>query len=214
MDKSYQTLVVDDHPLMRKGIIQLLEAESDFRVTGEASGGAEAVELAVRQQPELILLDLNMKGLSGLDTLKALRAEELDTIIVILTVSDAKQDVIKLINSGADGYLLKDMQPDELIEQLRLAARGKMVLSDSIRPYLNCLHEIDDFENKLTLLTRRELETLQVIAQGASNREVASKLRISEGTVKVHVKNLLKKLQAKSRVEMTVMYLEHSSRQP
>jgi two-component system nitrate/nitrite response regulator NarP len=214
MDTPFQTLVVDDHPLLRKGIIQLLNSEHDFSVIAEASTGAQALELAIEKEPELILLDLNMKGMSGLDTLRALRDAKLETIIIILTVSDAKQDVIKLINSGADGYLLKDTQPDDLVEQLRQAARGQLVLSDAIRPYLNCLHEIDDFESRLVQLTRRELQTLQVIAQGASNREVASKLRISEGTVKVHVKNLLKKLQAKSRVEMTVMYLEHSSRQP
>jgi len=117
-EMKYSVLVVDDHPLMRKGIVQLLELEDNIDVVGEASNGTDAVAMAKESEPDLILLDLNMKGLSGLDTLKALRAEEVTSRVVILTVSDARQDVVALLKAGADGYLLKDSRRDLLLAQL------------------------------------------------------------------------------------------------
>ena len=201
-------IVVDDHPLMRQGIVQLLSLEPDMIVIGEASNGTQAIAMAKQQEPDLILLDLNMKGMSGLDTLKGLREESIDSRIIILTVSDAKQDVIALVNQGADGYLLKDTEPEDLLAQLKQAASGEQVFSQSIIQYLNCLEEDNHYQAKIDLLTKRELQILQQIAKGQSNKEVADKLHISEGTVKVHVKSLLKKCEAKSRVEAAVMYLE------
>jgi two-component system nitrate/nitrite response regulator NarP len=209
MSDPINILVVDDHPLMRKGIVQFLSIEPEFNVVAEAGSGALAVELCNELEPDVVLLDLNMKGLSGLDTLKLLREKQVSSTIIILTVSDSKQDVINLINAGADGYLLKDMEPEQLHEQLKQAAAGKQVLSEELMPFLSCLHETDEFAEKLESVTKRELQTLNEIAKGASNREVASTLKITEGTVKVHVKSLLRKLNAKSRVELTVMYLEH-----
>lgn len=210
LNNSYTILVVDDHPLMRKGIVQLLTLDDKFDVIGEASEGIEAVTLAKQHEPDLILLDLNMKGMSGLDTLKALRQEELSSRVVILTVSDNKQDVIRLINAGADGYLLKDSEPDQLLTQLHEAVSGQQVISESLTEYLNCLHEENNFEEKLAKLTKREHQILLEISKGYSNKLVANNLHISEGTVKVHVKSLLKKLEASSRVEAAVMYLEFS----
>ena len=201
-------IVVDDHPLMRQGIVQLLSLEPDMIVIGEASNGTQAIAMAKQQEPDLILLDLNMKGMSGLDTLKGLREESIDSRIIILTVSDAKQDVIALVNQGADGYLLKDTEPEDLLAQLKQAASGEQVFSQGIIQYLNCLEEDNHYQAKIDLLTKRELQILQQIARGQSNKEVADKLHISEGTVKVHVKSLLKKCEAKSRVEAAVMYLE------
>ncbi|RKF20216.1 response regulator [Alginatibacterium sediminis] len=209
MSDIIRTLVVDDHPLMRKGVVQFLQAEDDFEVVAEASDGAAAIDLAQEHDFDLILLDLNMKGLSGFDTLKMLREKDVNCRIIILTVSDSKNDVIRLINAGADGYLLKDMDPDALVSTLRQAIGGQQAISEQLIPYLDCLDDIDDFHHRLEDLTRRELQTLQHIARGLSNREVADALNITEGTVKVHVKSLLRKLKAKSRVEMTVMYLEH-----
>lgn len=208
LDNSYTILVVDDHPLMRKGIVQLLALEENFNVIGEASDGVEALSLAKEHEPDLILLDLNMKGMSGLDTLKALRAEDTSSRIVILTVSDNKQDVIRLINAGADGYLLKDSEPDVLLSQLQDVLSGQQAISESIAVYLDCLHEDNNFQEKLEKLTKRENQILLEISKGYSNKHVATNLHISEGTVKVHVKSLLKKLEASSRVEAAVMYLE------
>lgn len=207
-DSKFSILVVDDHPLMRKGIVQLLALEENFEVVGEASNGADAIAMARNDEPDLILLDLNMKGLSGLDTLRAMRDEEITSRVVILTVSDARQDVVALLKAGADGYLLKDTEPEILLAQLEEVMSGKQILSEPLRPFLENLYETDHLQEKLESLTRREMQILREIAKGMSNKQVASVLHISEGTVKVHVKSLLKKLDAQSRVEAAVMYLE------
>lgn len=124
MTKSHTIMIVDDHPLMRRGIRQLLELDSNFDVVTEANCGSDAILEAAKYQPDVILLDLNMKGMSGLDTLKALRNEGIDARIIILTVSDARNDVYAMIDAGADGYLLKDSEPEILLENIRKGSTG------------------------------------------------------------------------------------------
>lgn len=158
----FRVMIVDDHPLMRRGVRQLLELDSVFSVVAEASNGSEAIALAGRSQPDLILLDLNMKGLSGLDTLKALRSEGIDARIIILTVSDARSDVYALVDAGADSYLLKDSEPEALLAQIRQAAEGRSVFSESVSAYLSTRSEIAD---PLADLTERELDVLQEVVQ-------------------------------------------------
>lgn len=209
MGKPYSVLVVDDHPLLRRGICQLIASDADFTLFGEAGSGLDALALVADNEPDIVLLDLNMKGMTGLDTLNALRQEEITSRIVILTVSDAKQDVVRLIRAGADGYLLKDTEPDLLLEQLKQAMSGQQVLSASVETYLQPLQEGQDEQEWISSLTPRELQILQQLAEGKSNRVIAEQLHISEGTVKVHVKNLLRKADAKSRTEMAVRYLNH-----
>lgn len=208
MNNVSTVIVVDDHPLMRKGIIQLLNMDAHFVVIDEATNGIEAVSMAKKQRPDMILLDLNMKVVSGLDTLKALRNDGITCKIVILTVSDAKQDVISIINQGADGYLLKDSEPELLLTNLHEIQKGKLVVSESLIPYLDCLDQENNIREKLSGLTRRENQIMQEISKGLSNKEISENLHISEGTVKVHVKSLLKKLEIKSRVEAAVLFLE------
>ncbi|TCJ95907.1 LuxR family two component transcriptional regulator [Volucribacter psittacicida] len=199
-------LIIDDHPLMRRGVKQLVNLEEEFCVVGEASSGNEGITLALQKDPDLIILDLNMKGLSGLDTLRALRNENIDARIVILTVSDAKADIFALIEAGADGYLLKDTEPDVLLEQLKKIAKGEVVLSDTVKRLL--LENHPDKE-PIHSLTDREMDVLQLIATGLSNKQIAGQLFISEETVKVHIRNLLRKLNVHSRVAATVLYLEY-----
>jgi len=208
MNNVSTVIVVDDHPLMRRGITQLLDMDPNFVVVDEATNGIEAFNMVKKQQPDIVLLDLNMKLLSGLETLKALRNESILSKVVILTMSDAKQDVIALINQGANGYLLKGTDPELLLENLKQIKLGRTVVSDSLIPYLDCLDQEDNIRDKLASLTRRENEIIQEIAKGLSNKEISEKLYISEGTVKVHVKSLLKKLDAKSRVEAAILFLE------
>ncbi|MGQ0286866.1 two-component system response regulator NarL [Pasteurellaceae bacterium 22721_9_1] len=205
IDKT-KIVIIDDHPLMRRGIKQLIELDAGLEVVGEASNGNEGVSLALQTDPDLIILDLNMKGLSGLDTLKALRNEGVDARIVILTVSDAKNDIFALIDAGADGYLLKDTEPDTLLAQIKQIAQGEIILSDSIKDLLLERHPSQD---PIYSLTDREMDVLQLIATGLSNKQIAGKLFISEETVKVHIRNLLRKLNVHSRVAATVLYLEH-----
>lgn len=206
MQETSNILIVDDHPLMRRGVKQLLQLEPTFNIVGEASNGNEAITLAAQLQPDLIVLDLNMKGLSGLDTLKALRNEGIDAHIIILTVSDAKSDIYTLIDAGADGYLLKDSEPEQLLEQIRQAAQGNNVFSESVSEYLASR---DQQKDPFADLTERELDVLQEVARGMSNKQIANNLHISEETVKVHIRNILRKLDVRSRVAATVMYFEH-----
>ncbi|EDP99689.1 response regulator [Shewanella benthica] len=207
MGKPYSVLVVDDHPLLRRGICQLITSDSDFTLFGEAGSGLDALSAIEENEPDIVLLDLNMKGMTGLDTLNSLRQEGVTSRIVILTVSDAKQDVIRLVRAGADGYLLKDTEPDLLLEKLKQAMQGHRVISESVEDYLYELKDAIDEKDWIDNLTPRELQILQLVAQGMSNRTISEQLHISEGTVKVHVKNLLRKANAKSRTEMAVRYL-------
>ena len=130
---EFKVLLVDDHPLMRRGINQLLSFEDEFEVVAEASNGADAVAMNHSHQPDLILLDLNMKGMSGLDTLNALRADGCDAKVVILTVSDSPADIEAIIKAGADGYLLKDTEPDELVDLLKLSLQGNKAYSQEVQ---------------------------------------------------------------------------------
>ncbi|WKT00601.1 response regulator [Gallibacterium salpingitidis] len=204
--KKTTILVIDDHPLIRRGITQLLQLDKSFEVLAEASNGTEGLALAKKLSPDMIILDLNMKGMSGLDVLKALRLDEIDARIAVLTVSDSRSDIFALIEAGADGYLLKDTEPDTLLVQLKKIAEGQVVLSDTVKQRLLEQHSSKD---PLQLLTDREMDVLKLIATGLSNKQIASQLFISEETVKVHIRNLLRKLNVHSRVAATVLYLEN-----
>ncbi|ELV8596444.1 response regulator [Vibrio fluvialis] len=200
-----RVMLVDDHPLMRRGINQLLSLEDEFKVVAEASNGTEAIALAHEVEPDMILLDLNMKGMSGLDTLKALRTDGSSATIVILTVSDSAADIEAIVRAGADGYLLKDTEPDQLVELLKDAVHGNKAYSDVVAAYLR---DRQDQTDVFDLLTEREAQILGEVAKGYRNKQIADRLFISESTVKVHMKSLLKKLRVPSRTAATVLFLE------
>lgn len=200
-----RVMLVDDHPLMRRGINQLLSLEDEFEVVAEASNGTEAIALAHEVELDMILLDLNMKGMSGLDTLKALRTDGSSATIVILTVSDSAADIEAIVRAGADGYLLKDTEPDQLVELLKDAVHGNKAYSDVVAAYLR---DRQDQTDVFDLLTEREAQILGEVAKGYRNKQIADRLFISESTVKVHMKSLLKKLRVPSRTAATVLFLE------
>ena len=206
LDEAQTILVIDDHPLMRKGILQLIALEDSLRLAGEAGDGQRGLELARQLRPDLILLDLNLRGLSGLDTLRALKAADLDARVIILTVSDSEEDAVAALRLGADGYLLKDMEPEEVLESLKTAARGQIVLGERVAAILAdaLRHEAQPRPIDSVKFTEREREILSLVAAGHSNKLIARKLKITEGTVKVHVKHLLRKLNLDSRVEAAV----------
>ena len=201
-------LLVDDHPMMRRGIRQLIELESDLVVVGEANNGEEATEMVARLSPDLILLDNNMPQLNGVETLKRLRDLGYAGKILLFTVSDAENDVRDAMRFGADGYLLKDMEPEHLIIRLREALQGNLVVSPALTTVLAQALRSPQGASSLDL-TERERQVLKMIAGGLSNKMIGNKLGITEGTVKVHVKNLLHKLGLRSRVEAAVWALEH-----
>ncbi len=206
MSSPARVMMVDDHPLFRKGLMQLFSLEPRLELVAEASSGEEAVKLADECDPDLILLDLNMRGMDGLDTLRAMRAAGVSARIVMLTVSDNNADVVACIRAGADGYLLKDMDPEDILEQVLAATHGKMAISQRLTEILaSALRKPDQSgADALSTLTSREYQILQLIADGLSNKLIARELDISDATVKVHVKHLLKKLGMRSRVEAAV----------
>lgn len=199
-------LIVDDHPLFRKGAIQLIQAVPDFRFVGEAPSGREGIEQARRLQPDMILLDLNMKDMSGIDVLKTLKDAGLDARIIMLTVSDQAEDLMAALQAGADGYLLKDTEPEELMQQLIEAANGKITISESLTQLL--VASLREKSRPTSVaeagLTDQESRILEHLIAGKSNKLIARDMGIAEGTVKVHVKHLLKKLNLRSRVEAAV----------
>ncbi|CAM3524504.1 two-component system response regulator NarL [Halomonas lysinitropha] len=206
-DTPATILLIDDHPLLRRGVAQLLELEDDLELAGEAGEPEVGIRLASELDPDMILLDLNMPGMDGIATLKALREQGYAGRIVMFTVSDHEEDVVAALRNGADGYLLKDMDPDEMVRQLRQVALGRMVISESLTALL--AEALRSQRNQpaapdIHSLTQREREILCELAAGLSNKLIARKLDITEGTVKVHVKHLLKKLNLRSRVEAAV----------
>lgn len=198
-------LIVDDHPLMRRGVRQLLEQEPRLQVIAEASNGMEALTIARQLLPDVILLDLNMKGMSGLETLKALRQQGSAARVLIFTVSAASHDICTLVDAGADGYLLKESEPEPLLRQIMQGAAGEKVFSPPVQQVLATRQQRSD---PFAQLTAREREVLQLVARGQSNKAIACTLRISEETVKVHIRHLLRKLKVHSRVAATVLWLE------
>ncbi|MFC3282044.1 two-component system response regulator NarL [Litchfieldella rifensis] len=206
-DTPASILIIDDHPLLRRGVKQLLELEDDLVLAGEAGEPEKGIRLATELDPDLVLLDLNMPGLNGIETLKRLREANFAGRVVIFTVSDSEDDVIAALKAGADGYLLKDMEPEDMVRQLRQAALGRMVISENLTALLAAAlrqQRSAPATPDIHSLTQREREILRELAAGLSNKLIARKLDISEGTVKVHVKHLLKKLNLRSRVEAAV----------
>lgn len=215
MKTNQQTVVViDDHPLFRRGLIQLINTLDRFRFIGEASNGAEGISLVRRLHPDLLLLDLNMKDMDGLEVLKTLKELDLDTRVAMITVSDRAEDLVNALRLGADGYLLKDMEPEDLLENLKTIADGRMVVSDSLTHLLAAaLREQQRPRSPQEAeLTDQETRILERIAAGLSNKLIAKELDIAEGTVKVHVKHILRKLGLRSRVEAAVWAVEHLGR--
>lgn len=206
---STRILLIDDHPLFRKGLAQLVSAGADLELAGEVGDGAGGVAAAQRLDPDLILVDLNMKPMGGIDTVRALKAAGVRGRCIMLTVSDDERDVLEAMRAGADGYLLKDMEPEELYEQLKQAVGGAVVLGSSVAGLLAHALTAPPSAPEAVDLTEREREILTLVAAGRSNKEIARVLGISDATVKVHIKHVLRKLNLKSRLEAAVWALGH-----
>ncbi|WP_320821523.1 two-component system response regulator NarL [Reinekea sp.] len=206
-------IIVDDHPMLRKGIAQLLELEDDLHLVAEVGHAKDALRVILEHEPDLILLDLNMPGQDGLNTLNQLRNAGVDARIIVFTVSDDQSDIHRAIHNGADGYLLKDIDPMTLLSSIKLCVDGEQVISPGIEKVVRSALKQRLPENMhpaLSELTEREKEVLRQIASGLSNKEIGQKLIIAEGTVKVHVKRVLAKLNLRSRVEAAIFAHQHN----
>lgn len=201
--------MVDDQELFRRGLTMLLGVENDIEVVGEAGDGGTAVDLIAETLPDVVLLDVRMPKVTGLEACIRIKEAAPSTRIIMLTVSDEESDLYEAVKNGASGYLLKDSSIDEVAQAIRVVAEGQSLISPSMAAKL-----IDEFKEisrgdresgSAPRLTERELEVLRLVATGLNNREVAKQLFISENTVKNHVRNILDKLQLHSRME-AVMY--------
>ena len=199
-----RVLLADDHPLFRDGVRSLLEARG-VQVVGEAGDGQEAVEAALRLRPDVVLMDITMPTMTGLEATRLIKARAPEIKIVMLTVSDEDRMLFEAIKSGAQGYLLKDLQAKEFFELLSGIERGEAPITRSLAGRI-----LEEFGRKMPgapepqgdELTEREGEVLQAVSSGAANREVAAALHITENTVKFHMKNILDKLHLRSRGEV------------
>ncbi len=202
----YTVVIVDDHPLFRRGVHELLDLEPSIEVVGEAGTREEALDLVRRFEPDLTILDLNMKGSSGVEILSTLKEEDPSRRIVILTVSDSGKDLTACIQAGADGYFLKDMEPEDFLKSIRQTLEGQIIVDASMMAFLttSLRAKMRSVVQDRPVLTGREGDVLELIAKGCTNKVIARQLDISEGTVKGHVKHILKKLGCRSRVEAAV----------
>ena len=205
-----RVLVVDDQELFRRGITMLLAADPGVEVVGEGHDGVEAVELAQASAPDVVLLDVRMPRLSGIEACRAIRELVPSAKIVMLTASDEEGDLYEAVKNGAMGYLLKDSSLEEVNTAVRVVADGQSLISPSmasklIQEFKQMSRPDRPTQGPALRLTERELEVLRLVARGMNNREIAKDLYISENTVKNHVRNILEKLQMHSRME-AVMY--------
>jgi DNA-binding NarL/FixJ family response regulator len=213
---TIRVLLVDDQPLLRTGFRMILSAESDLTVVGEAGEGAAAVELARRLKPDVVLMDIRMPGMDGIQATRALAGPGVEDPIKVLMLTTFGLDeyVVESLRAGASGFLLKDAPAEDLVEAIRVVAAGEALLAPSVTRRLldrvasRLPRANEDTIPALSELTDREMEVLKLLARGLSNAEIAEKLVVSETTVKTHVSRVLAKLELRDRVQAVILAYE------
>lgn len=204
MTTQIRVLITDDHPVVRLGLQGMLVGQPDFEVVGEATNGAEAVEMTRRLRPEVVLMDLRMPGVDGVAATEQIRALGIGTRVLVLTTYDTDADILRAIEAGATGYLLKDAPREDLFRAIRATARGESVLAPTVAAKLMGKMRAPAEE----ALSSREIEVLKLVANGASNKEIANALHISEATVKSHLIHIFGKLRVADRTAAVTVALE------
>jgi two-component system nitrate/nitrite response regulator NarL len=210
---SLRILLVDDHLLFRKGLARLLDAQPDFEVVGEARDGLEAVEQVQALRPDVVLMDIRMPGCDGLEATRRIKVQVPDVRVVMLTVSDDDQDLATAVRYGADGYLLKDLLPETLFQQLRGLESGQAPISRAMTGKL--FRQLAQRSRPtvrpaaIDVLSARECEVLALVVSGCSNQEIAGELGIARNTVKNHLRNIFVKLGVKNRVQAAAYAVSH-----
>lgn len=201
MNTPLRLVVVDDHALFRRGLIGLLSDMLEFKVVGEAGNGKEALGIIQAVQPDLVLLDVNMPEMDGVHTVEALRKMKLPLHILMLTISQHEEDLLSAIRMGADGYLLKNTEPEDLRKAILRVAAGEGALSPEVTgPIMRALVRQSELTSQQQL-SDREMEVLSCLAEGLTTSQIASRLFISENTVKTHVRHILEKMESSNRTE-------------
>lgn len=212
-----RVLLVDDHPLFRDGMATLLESH-EIEVVGQAREGKEALEKASELRPDLVLMDINMRGMGGLEATRLLKAQMPEIKVVILTVSDDAEDLFEAIKSGADGYLVKDLASEEFFDLIAGLSRGESPITRNLATRI-----LEEFGRRSRatskppqhqVLTGREVEVLRLVAEGGSNKGIAAALSISENTVKFHLSHILEKLHLQNRSQVVAWALRHGITPP
>lgn len=211
MINPFRILIADDHPHARKAILAMLEDDPYFSIVGQAKNGKEAFEMSQQLNPDIILMDIEMPVINGLEATKIIKEKSPFIKIIILSVSDNVADLFTAIQYGAQGYLLKNMDPDEWIQYLHSVVEGKSDATRGMAGKLLYQFREKDLQNTSLAksLTRREKEILLLISDGISNKKIAEQLFISENTVKNHLKNLLEKLELDNRVQLAIYAIKH-----
>jgi DNA-binding NarL/FixJ family response regulator len=213
-------LLVDDHPLFLRGVRLTLEDSGEFEIVGEAADGQRAITLAEQTLPDVILCDINLPGMSGLEVSRVIKRRQPQTAIIVLSVYEDDEQLFNAIRAGAAAYSPKDISPDQLLDIVRQVARGNYIINENVlskpvvaRRVLNQFRELATSENEqepiFAPLTNREVEILDCIARGNSNKEIARNLSISDQTVKNHITSILKKLNANDRTQAVITALRH-----
>ncbi len=211
MPEQISILIVDDHALVREGIRKILSLERRFKVVAEAASGKKAIELSRSWRPDIVLLDINLPDITGIEVCKTIKQEMPATSIIALTIHDQEEYIIEMIRNGIAAYLLKDVSPDQLINTIVQVAEGKSFISPSITDKIfKQIHKLSAKppEHRPRGLTERELEVLRLVANGDSNKTIASKLYISEKTVKNHLTNIFQKLGVSDRTQAVLLAIK------
>ena len=211
MENIIKVMIADDHNLMREGIKQLLELDGSIEVIAEAGDGIECLEKLKQHNPDVLLLDINMPEKNGLEVLKVLRENKMDIKVLMLTLHNEVEYLIKAVDQGVDGYIMKDSESAELKRAIYKVNSGKTYIQPSLIPELNFRLANRDLEkDKIKFLTKRELEVLIQVANGMSNKEIALNLNISERTVKNHISNIFKKIDVSDRTQEAVFAIKNN----
>ncbi len=206
-----KVMIADDHSLIREGLKQLLEFDGSIEIVGEASNGVECLEKLNESNPEVLLLDINMPEKNGIEVLKQMKADQSEIKVLILTVHNEMDYLMKAVDIGVDGYILKDAESSELKKAIRAVRDGENYIQPSLIPALNSqLLNRDTDKDKISLLTNRELEVLVQVANGMFNKEIAMNLNISERTVKNHISNIFKKIDVSDRTQAAVFAIKNN----
>ena len=202
MTESIRVLIVDDHPIVRQGLATVLEQEEDIAVVGQAADGVEAVAQARDLLPDIILMDLQMPQMDGVEAITQILGDELDTHIIILTTFATDDYIFRGIEAGARGYLLKDSPPDEVVKAIRTVQRGDSLIEPRVASrLLDRLGQLSHPPAPGSVLSKREIEVLQLMSTGAANKDIASQLLIGQSTVKTHIVRIFSKLGVNGRTE-------------